>query len=426
MKKYFFLICSCILFVTSCSSDKEILDFENTKVFKAKGGNYSDAFARHVAISGKTAVVSAQNDQTILKHGIAGGNGAIYIFEKQGTTWKQTHKLTPADIDKSSEIVRFGVLVDIDGDIIVVQASEKYKDREYQTTHSERTVNYVIERSGETWVKTAKLTIPSTAFGAVCNRTILIGYAYATPDEEVINGTQKHRSKGAVYVYNKKGGEWVVTAKLAPQDSKWNDNFGYNLASDGRTLVVSRPERLFEDSDPGISIFANKAGQWKEVSNFNIEHCHVSTALAVCKDTIVVSSPIKKENENWVHIFKQIGQEWQLVKTLTPPDKAASRFGISVATNGNYVAVQSGFSRKASALYLYKGPDWKLVEDYKWNTFWAGEKIGPLRIDGDTLIVGIPSDPVYPDNLLFKLINLFYKDAFYQEGGVCFFDLHTQ
>lgn len=49
----------------------------------------------------------------------SGNSGHAYVFELGGTTWKQSHKLTPSDPSKDH---RFGRFVDVSGDTVVVSA----------------------------------------------------------------------------------------------------------------------------------------------------------------------------------------------------------------------------------------------------------------------------------------------------------------
>jgi len=74
----------------------------------------SDYFGWSVSISGDTAVVGAQLEDTG-----ASNAGAAYIFTRDGTTWTQQAKIQSSDIEAND---RFGYSVSIDGDTVVVGA----------------------------------------------------------------------------------------------------------------------------------------------------------------------------------------------------------------------------------------------------------------------------------------------------------------
>ena len=120
----------------------------------------SDGFGSSVAISGTTAIVSAQ--------GYAKGLGRAYVFTKTGAGWKQTAEL------KGSHMGLFGNSVAISGTTAVVSATayESYSPNVIGRA-------YVFAKTATGWKQIAELKGPHTGlFGnsvAISGMTVMVG-----------------------------------------------------------------------------------------------------------------------------------------------------------------------------------------------------------------------------------------------------------
>src|SRR5258705_330072 len=100
-----------------------------------------DSFGWSVAISGDTAVVGAQLNDTP-----AGVNaGAAYVFVHSGTTWTEQQELLPSD---GAADDRFGYSVSLDANTAAVGAP---------LVLSGRGAAYVFVRTGTAWTQQQKL-----------------------------------------------------------------------------------------------------------------------------------------------------------------------------------------------------------------------------------------------------------------------------
>ena len=105
-----------------------------------------DYFGSHVSLDGDTAVVGADG------HDIRGkDSGAVYIFDRSGTTWTQSVKLTSSD-QKARYF--FGGNVLLKNNILFVGAPGD------DAMGKEAGSVYVYHRSGTTWTKQFKLLPP--------------------------------------------------------------------------------------------------------------------------------------------------------------------------------------------------------------------------------------------------------------------------
>ncbi|WP_276258273.1 FG-GAP repeat protein [Haloglomus litoreum] len=243
-------------------------------------GDDSDRFGYTVALDGDTAVVGAYLDED--PNG--GGAGSAYVFVRSGTTWSQQAKLLPTDGETND---RFGFAVAVDGDTAVVGTSN---DGDPNGPGSGSA--YVFVRSGTTWTQQVKLFASDgdtyDYFGrsvAVAGDTVLVG---ALNDEDPNGG-----SAGSAYVFTRSGTTWSEEAKLAASDGDGSDQFGYAVALDGETAVVSA--KTDEDPNGTFSgsayVFTRSGSTWTEQAklvasdgDFNDQFGH---SVALSGDTAV-------------------------------------------------------------------------------------------------------------------------------------------
>lgn len=175
-----------------------------TAKLRATDAAPGDWFGYSASIMGDTALIGAPTDDD------SGSNsGSAYIFEKQGSSWVQTAKLTSTD---AAALDWFGYSVSLSGGTALIGAP--FKGAGFA---------YVFEKQGLIWVERAKLTQPDGSsltldqFGAsVCisGDTALVG-AYASAPN------------GSAYIYNKQSSTWVQTAKLTASDAL---EFGFSVS----------------------------------------------------------------------------------------------------------------------------------------------------------------------------------------------------
>lgn len=143
----------------------------------APGAN--DEFGRELALEGNTLVVSAADERDTGKGvnppddhdpATAQGSGAVYVFERTGTTWAQMAYIKASNADPSDY---FGTSIALYGDTLAVGA-----DR---------------ERSGATAIFT------DTQTPALQDNT---------------------RDGGAVYLFQREGGTWKQVARYAHRPSR--------------------------------------------------------------------------------------------------------------------------------------------------------------------------------------------------------------
>ena len=236
----------------------------------ASDGQASDLFGCSVDIKGNIAVVGSRQST-----GGTSKSGAAYIFEFDGTNWKEVKKLISSD---SSPNDIFGHSVAINEDEVVVVGA-------YSNSGAENNSGsvYIFEKDQSIWSKTAKLVASdgktSDLFGfsvAISKNNILVG-AY----QNQLNN--KHH--GAVYVYTKSETSWLETAKLVLEDGNEHDFFGISVAiSDSVIAIGSSRTETENNKDVGsVHIYSLDSGTWinKSILIPEIEQNNVQFGLAI-------------------------------------------------------------------------------------------------------------------------------------------------
>ena len=194
-----------------------------------------------VAISGDTVLVGSEYIAPI--HGA--GIGVVYVYERVGTVWSETRKLTSSTWKGGYE---FGRYLAIDGDIAVIGA--------YHEEHGSNTRGsvYVFVRDRGEWAQQQKLFVKEElgewdAFGvsvAIHGSTIIAGN----------NGADFQR--GAAYVFTADDKlNWSLQTKLVASDGLMDDIVGTSVATNGSEVLVGAARKFIDGPSCGAVYFSD-------------------------------------------------------------------------------------------------------------------------------------------------------------------------
>lgn len=234
---------------------------ETAKLTASDGATY-DHFGVSVAISGDTVVVGARAADI----GSNPHQGAAYMFEKPVSGWSsmtETGKLTASDGVRDDD---FGYSVAISGNTVVVGAPEA-DIVDNTGNHFHKGAAYIFEKSGSGWIETAKLTVSGSdgvthyvLFGwsvAISGDTVVVGAPQAMIGIYI---------QGAAYVFMKPSSGWTgmtETAKLTASDGVSGDSFGASVAIRGdRAVVGTLNEGFLNDKRGAMYVFEKPPGGW--------------------------------------------------------------------------------------------------------------------------------------------------------------------
>lgn len=297
----------------------------------------NDQFGVSLAISGDTIAVGAffeDSNQTSITNGSpapaiegATDSGAVYVFQRSGTTWAEQSYLKPSNTGASD---RFGVSVDISKDTIVVGANLEASNQITITNGSGASVDnsaanagaaYVFRRTGVSWIQEAYLKAPNAEAGdqfgtavAIDGDTIVVGaFSEASNQTTITNGTTASSDNsatlaGAAYVFQRTGSTWSHQAYLKPPNVGADDRFGIKVAIEGNTILVGS---IFEDNNQTT------------VTNGTIPNDDNSLS-----------------NAGAVYVFDRSGSTWAFRAYIKAPNgDVEDRFGNAISFSGDTAVV---------------------------------------------------------------------------------------
>jgi len=195
----------------------------------ASDADRNDLFGRSVAIDGTFALVGAPGDQANGPY-----SGAAYVFAFNNGNWVQTNKLKPSDGMRNQ---RFGFAVGIDMDGYAAVSSPQDASE-----GSGSGAVYLYQRSGNNWTQSNKLTPPSGSEQATFGSAVDLSGDRLVIGAAGFSGTQP--AAGAVFRYQRSGGNWSLEATLSASDGNSQDRFGQSvsLGSNGVLVGADRKE----------------------------------------------------------------------------------------------------------------------------------------------------------------------------------------
>jgi hypothetical protein len=124
----------------------------------------------------------------------------------------------------------------------------------------------------------------------------------------------------------------------------------------------------------------------------------LGAAVAVQGDTLVLGAPFAADNAGAAYVFRRAGDSWTQTATLTASDAAKDgSFGSSVAIDGDTIVVGSPLTG-AGAVYTFArtgAPERTQAAKLTASDGAKDDRFGQsVAIDGDTIVVGAPSDAI--------------------------------
>jgi hypothetical protein len=258
-------------------------------VLKGDDSEIYESFGQSADIFDTTVVVGAY------RHDHSGQrSGAVYVFDQdQGGAdkWGQTTELRASDESGGS---RFGQVVAIDGNTILVGA-----ELHANTGGKGRGAAYIFERDANVvggWSETAKLT-------ASDGRAFDFGATVALFGNTAIVGVPRDSSfgsdAGAAYVFERPalGAAWQRVAKLTASDAEGNMSFGTSVDVYGDFMVVGAMDDDAVANEAGSAYVFHRSqdGQWREIQKLTapdgFEYGWFGWDVALYRDLLVIGSP---------------------------------------------------------------------------------------------------------------------------------------
>ena len=313
-----------------------------------------DQFGSSVSVHGDMALIGSWNDTT------GGGlpSGSAYVFVRDGHgSWSQDAKLSPSDGIHEG---RFGWSVSLYEDRALIGA---FQDDDAGTYSGSA---YVFERSGSNWIQTAKLTASDAAAGDHFGRSVSLdgdhaligavgssvsGAAYVF-EEGIFGWSQQSKLEpsdaniaklfgdsvsihgsslvvgapaddvytGAAYVFGVSHAAWIEEAKLIASDGADGDRFGDTVSLTDGALVVGAPGKDAGGlGDSGqVYLFEGSGASWNQGSTSPPADAAANDELgySVAIDGDLFLASRNRSGDGSVFTYKK----WSTIHELTNPD----------------------------------------------------------------------------------------------------------
>ena len=213
---------------------------------------------------------------------------------------------------------------------------------------------------------------------------------------------------GSACIYTRDADEWVLQARLSPDDGSPGDFFGTSVAIDGDTVLIGADHD--DDNAPGAGaayVFTRTDGVWtlqaKLLAVGGGEADWFGRSVAIEGDTAVVGAHADDDNGSnagAVYVFARDGNEWtQQAQILAPDGQPYDYFGIAVDISGQTLIVGASEDDNDSAdtgsayVFVRDSDQWsqqaKLVLEDRTGRDMFGWSVA---IDGDRAVVGAHGD----------------------------------
>jgi trimeric autotransporter adhesin len=409
---------------------------------KASNTGRGDSFGRSVALVGDTLAVGAPGEDSSAT-GVNGNqsdenadaSGAVYIFQRSGSSWTQQAYIKASDTRATDS---FGRAVALSGDTLAVAAAR-----------SGVGAVYIFRRAGGAWAQQAIVTAsngePGDGFGfqvALSGDTLAVAAIGEGSSATGVNGDQADNSAGsagAVYVFQRIGILWTQQAYVKASNTGPLHQFGTSLAIVGDTLAVGAPSEAsgargingnqLDNSyihAGAVYVFQRTGTAWSQQVYVKASNtaplAQFGCSLALSEDTLVVGAKSEASGATGVdgdqsdanalgagavYVFHRTGNSWaQQAYIKASNTEAPDAFGFSVALSGSILAVNAigedssatglngsqtdNNALDAGAVYVFRRTGTAWVQDayVKSSNIERSDSFGStLALSGDTLVI---------------------------------------
>ena len=377
-----------------------------------------DGFGGSVAIDNYTiAIGSDSEDQPPLID-----VGAAYIFLMRGDSWDFKAKLLPS---KPNLGTFFGTSVSIYGDRIVVGATE---GNPYGIPGTGS--GYVFFRQGNQWKQEAILT-PSLGrsgdfFGqstAIFGQTIVIGSVLSDPNW----GNGRITNAGSVYVYKLVKNKWEEQAQLSAEDATPFDNFGQSVTVFNDVIAVGANQKSFAGySNVGaVYLYERKGNEWVHQSKVLAEYVYegdkFGTSVSLSNDDLIVGA-IGRDPAGFAQAGESIMYQ---IMPMQLPDTGFTPFRNTILTTQPNTKLYSNYDDLTLIIpsLLIEAQIVGVPEGGSgWDTSWLWDQVGYLEgtafptWSGNSALAGHVNLPNGKPGPFAKLANLKYGQQIVVEG----------
>lgn len=374
---------------------------------KSSVTNSYDYFGWYLAISadGNTLAISKLGDDSN-STGVGGNpantsateSGAVFVFERTGTTWTQQAYIKASNTDVS-DYFGYSIALSKDGNTLAVTAFREDSNAtgidgtQMNNSSTDSGAVYVYTRTGSSWSQQAYIKASNTDVNdqlghlsvalSTNGDTLAVSAIFEDSNATGLDGNESDNTQfasGAIYVFSRSGVTWTQQAYIKSSNSENNDEFGASLAfsGDGNTLAIASYK---ESSDAAgingnqssnlapqsgaVYIFTRTGTTWTQQAYIKASNPQmndsfgISVAISESGDTLAVGAIGEDSNavginnnqsdnsstdSGAVYIFTRTGITWSqqaYIKASNTQDIDLFGNGVSLSNDGNLLAVSA-------------------------------------------------------------------------------------
>jgi hypothetical protein len=364
----------------------------------AGDGASGDRFGVSVDVDGDLVIIGAH-----LHDGPAGNDqGAAYIFRRSGGAWSEQAKLLPSDAFVGAE---FGFDVGVSNGTVVVGAPDGVRPFGVQQNLTLLGTAYIFTESGGVWMEDAAFGSSDAQAGERFGASVAIdGDRLIVGATDKLVGS--NFDQGAAYIFERAVGVWSEQQKLVASDGASDDFFGTEVDLRGARAIVGSPFRDEPaGADHGAAyVFALDAGLWNEETRLDFfgadPGAEFGTGVAIDGAFAAVGAWLADgpagATQGAAQVFERASDRW-IMPDQTVPAPAPSQFGTSIAISNDTLVVGAplediGAISSAGAVYVYRRDalTWRLEQRLTAESDARQDGLfgWSVALDGDELLVG--------------------------------------
>ncbi|WP_193210498.1 hypothetical protein [Luteolibacter marinus] len=338
----------------------------------------SEGFGRRVALAGSELFVSQP------------GDGSIRVFDLDSET-AAGQVITPPR-DGISFPISFAVA---NGNLVVGAQEEEFVSTDLVFTYS---------RTATSWEPTGTMNSGFNGDNALFNAPIAIGGDKAfvgAPGDSSGHGPET----GSVYVFRRSSRGWDFEHKLMSEQPRAWANFGGVVAARSGRVVVGSPDRNarhFGSGTPAIEVFANSGSAWDHEASLHVPRPGmfdwVDMNAVTSGDRILIGTPRMEDgsgHQGSVFVFVKKDGSWLLEDTLKGEGGTGEEFGAALSQRNSTAWVGAPGhalpANRAGRVYGFEesGGSWEIVTRLSAADARPGDGFGgSLAMSGGMLWIG--------------------------------------
>ncbi|NOT02628.1 MAG: hypothetical protein HOP29_18640 [Phycisphaerales bacterium] len=255
----------------------------------ASGGGPNDEFGSSVSVRGDVICVGAPRDRT------PGGSyvGSAYIYRLDGDAWIEEQKIEPSSAANGLA----GGSVGLSDQRLFIGAPGV-----------RRAYVYVYDDDATEWVLSQTLAASDDVTGNQFGQSVALWEDWAVVGAPGAPGIGGAANRGAAYLFQFDGAQWIERRKLVAPGGGSDDKFAWSVALDGGLAVVGVPGSGYGGLDTGtmyIYRFQGATGDWPLESRFPAsplpDGSELGYGVAVRGRDVFVGAP---DNSGKLHIYR--------------------------------------------------------------------------------------------------------------------------